>query len=203
MLRGAQYNYFDNTLKNERLRCAAALKRYNAAIELTSGVSEAEAQNILASVFDPSLDTTHSFRAPLKERGILGPGVVIEQGFSCRYGYNIRLGDNVFVGSLTFIDDSAKVFIGARTWIGSKVKILTNETVADLAFRRGTDGQPCITRAVEIGSECHIGTGAVIFPGVRIGKGATVEPYAVVKEDLPENTIQKCPVGPRMGGGGI
>lgn len=198
MLRGAQYNYFDQTLRNERARCSTALARYNGALALTSGVSAEEAQDILAKVFDPSKDTTHNFKAPCKERGILGPGVVIEENFRCTYGYNIRLGDNVFIGHHVTIDDSAKVNIGARSWIGANVTILTNDILTDIAFRKGTDGQPLKASPVDISSECVIGCGAVIFPGVKLGRGCTVEPFAVVKHDLGEFIVQKVPVGAQM-----
>lgn len=200
MLRGALYNYFDATLKNERQRCATALARYNKACQWGSGVSETELQAMLAKVFDPQLDYTHSFLAVCREKGCLGPGVKIEAGFRCTYGYNLRIYDNVFIGENTRIDDSAKVDIGPRTWIGSDVKILTNDVAKDMVQRKGTDGQQCSASAVSIGPEVVIGTGAVIFPGVKLGKGSTVEPFAVVKTDLADYVTQKVHVGAQMGG---
>lgn len=200
MLRGALYNYFDATLKNERQRCATAVARYNKACEWGSGVSDSELQSMLQKVFDPSLDFTHSFTAICREKGSLGPGVKIEPGFRCTYGYNLRIFDNVFIGENTRIDDSAKIEIGPRTWIGPDVKILTNDVAKDMIQRKGTDGQQCSASAVIIGAEVVIGTGAIIFPGVKLMKGSTVEPYAVVKADLGEYITQKVSIGPQMGG---
>lgn len=200
MLRGALYNYFDPTLKNERQRCATALARYNKACEWGSGVSETELQTMLQKVFDPQLDYTHSFVAVCREKGCIGPGVKIEPGFRCTYGYNLRIYDNVFIGENTRIDDSAKVEIGPRTWIGADVKILTNDVAKDMVERKGTDGQRCITQTVVIGPEVVIGTGAIIFPGAKLAKGSTVEPYAVVKGDLGEYITQKVAQGAQMGG---
>lgn len=200
MLRGVAYNYFDRTLKNERGRCAQALARYNSACMLGSGVSETEAQNMLMKVFDPALDSTHSFLAPCKEKGILSPGVKIEHGFRCTYGYNLRIMDNVFIGESVRIEDSATVDIGARTWVGADVTILTNEVTKDLVQRKGSENQQCAARSVRIGPEVIIGSGAVIYPGVTIGRGATIEPFAVVRENLRENVTQKAAFAPSYGG---
>lgn len=113
MLRGAQYNYFNPTLENERQRCANTLLRYNNACQLDSGVGKPEQQNMLRKVFLPSEDTTHSFVASLKgHEGSLGPSVRIEPGFDCTYGYNIKMYDSVFIRKNTPIDDSAKVRSG-------------------------------------------------------------------------------------------
>lgn len=200
MLRGVCYNYLDPQLRAERQRCATALARYNRACEWDSGVSETELQSMLAKVFDPQLDHTHSSIVVSLPKGCLGPGVKIEQGFRCTYGYNLRIYDNVFIGENTRIDDSAKVEIGPRTWIGPDVKILTNDVAKDMVYRKGTDGQQCSTLPVTIGPEVVIGTGAIIYPGAKLAKGSTVEPYAVVKGDVGEYITQKVSVGAQMGG---
>lgn len=197
MLRHTRFNYFDPTLKNERQRCAEALARYNAACMLRSGVTEQEAQNMLMKVFDPSLDTTHSFLAPCKEKGHVGPGVKIEGPFKCTYGYNLRVRDSVFIGEGTRIDDSARVDIGARTWIGPNVTILTTDVSKDMVDRKGTESG-CIAMPVTIAPEVVIGANAVIYPGVTLGHGSTVEAFAVVKEPLGDNQVQRAPVGPRL-----
>ena len=42
--------------------------------------------------------------------------------------------------------------------------------------------------------ECSIGAGAVILPGVRIGRGAVVGAGAVVTQDvMPHQTVYGCP----------
>lgn len=197
MLRHTRFNYFDPTLKNERQRCAEALARYNAACQLRSGVTEQEAQNMLMKVFDPQLDTTHSFLAPCKEKGVLGPGVKIEAPFKCTYGYNLRVLDNVFIGENARIDDSARVEIGSRTWIGPNVTILTTDVSKDMVDRKGTESA-CYAAPVTIASEVVIGANAVIYPGVILGRGSTVEPFALVRESLGENQVQRAAVGPRL-----
>lgn len=192
MLRGAPYNYFDPTLEAERIRCSNALIRYNKLCKL-SGTSKSETQSMLQQVFDPKKDGTYNPPAPCRIEGHLGPGVRIETGFDCTYGYNIRISDNVFIGKNTRIDDSAKVEIGARSWIAANVTILTNDVVKELVQRKGTDGQSNIAHPVWVGTEVVVGTGAVILPGVRIGRGCTIEPYAIVKNNLPDFTTAPSP----------
>lgn len=199
MIRGANYSYFDPTLKNERQRCANALLRYNNACQLSSGVSEEAAQVMLNKVFQPALDKTHAFIVAPRQEGLLGPGVIIEPGFKCTYGYNIRIFDNAFIGENTRIDDSGRVEIGARSWIGANVTILTNDVAKDAIQRKGTEGQLCFTKNVTIGPQVVIGTGAVIYPGVTIGAHATIEPFAIVKHGVGDHVTQKASVGAQAG----
>ncbi|KIX00120.1 uncharacterized protein Z518_10257 [Rhinocladiella mackenziei CBS 650.93] len=197
MLRGTYYNHFDATLQNERQRCAKALARFNEASKFDSGLGPEEIWNVLLKVFEPWRDTTHKFLSPLTIHGVLSPGVVIEAPFRCTYGYNIKMMDCVYVGSNTKIDDAGKVEIGARAWIGPNVTILTTDVGKDLVYRRGSEAA-WIAQPVIIASEVIIGEGAVIYPGVRLEKGCTVEPFAIVRDNLRENEVQRAAVGERI-----
>jgi acetyltransferase-like isoleucine patch superfamily enzyme len=197
MLRHTHYNHFDTTLVNERQRCERAVARYNDACKLDSGVGEEEARNILNKVFDPSKDTTHRFIAAPQEKGLLSHGVKIEAPFHCTYGYNIKIMDSVYIGKNCMIDDAGKVEIGARTWIGPNVTIFTSEPSKDAVDRKGT-GAPWMAKEVMISSEVVIGANAVIYPGVRLEHGSTVEPCAVVRESLGEFQTQLAAIGPRL-----
>ena len=39
---------------------------------------------------------------------------------------------------------------------------------------------------------------AIIYPNIRLERGVTVEPFAVVQASLRENEVQQGPVGPRV-----
>jgi len=199
MLRHSRFNHLDHTLWNERQRCERALERYNQSTRFDSGLGEEEARNLLWQVLDPSRDNTHPFIAPLKERGLLSHGVRVETPFTCTYGYNIKLMDNVWIGANTIIDDSAKVEIGARVSIGPQVSIFTTEVCKDQVDRKGTGGS-WIASAVTIAAECVIGRGAKIFPGVRLERGATIEPFAIVRESVGEGQTVLAAAGTRIGG---
>jgi acetyltransferase-like isoleucine patch superfamily enzyme len=53
----------------------------------------------------------------------------------------------------------------------------------------------CIARNVYIESEVVIGANALIYPGIRLGRGSKVEPGAIVKEPLGDNQIHRAPNG--------
>lgn len=110
-------------------------------------------------------------------------------------------------GLLEIGDDST--LVGAVFWcadrisVGRRVIISYNVMVADSDFhprdpllRRqdaialapgGDRGQrpPIVTRPVVIEDDVHIGIGAIILKGVRIGAGARVGAGAVVTADIP------------------
>jgi white-opaque regulator 2 len=196
MLRNSRYNHFDPTLENDRQRCDRALARYNSACSIDSSLSAEDARTMLWKVFDPARDTTHKFDVLPRERGTLSHGVKIEAPFTCTYGYNLKVMDNVYIGKGTTIDDAGKVEIGARTWIGPNVTILTTDCSKDMVDRKGAAGS-WIASNVNIESEVVIGANALIYPGVRLGRGSTVEPGAVVKEPLGDNQVQRAADGKR------
>ena len=99
-----------------------------------------------------------------------------------------RKGDN--------IDDAGKVEVGARTWIGPNVTILTSECSTDMVDRKGA-AATWIAKNVYIESEVVIGANAIIYPGVRLGRGSTVEPGAIVKGPLGDNEVQRAADGKR------
>jgi acetyltransferase-like isoleucine patch superfamily enzyme len=196
MLRNSRYKHFDPTLVNDRQRCERALARYNAACSIESGLEVEQIREMLCKVFDPARDTTHRFDAPPRERGTLSHGVKIEAPFTCTYGYNLKIMDNVYIGKGATVDDAGRVEIGPRTWIGPNVTILTTDCSKDMVDRKGAEGT-WISRNVTIESEVVIGANAIIYPGIRIGRGSTVEPGAIVKETLGDNQIQRAADGKR------
>lgn len=150
----------------------------------------------MLKVFDPAQDTTHRFLVLPNQKGVLSHGVKIEAPFNCTYGYNIKIMDSVYIGKNCRIDDAGKVDIGPRTWIGPNVSILTTDVGKDIVDRKGA-GAAWFANSVSIGAEVVIGANAVIYPGVRLDRGSTVEPFAVVRESLGEFQTQHAATGGR------
>ena len=186
MQNSRNFNYFDATLTNERKRCEAALKRYNEASLISSGISDAALWTMLETVFDPSLDTTHKFVANCPEKGILGPNVKIEAPFTASYGYNLQILDEVCIHHHCNIDDAGIVKIGPRAWIGPNVTIITTDYKNQMQDRKGVAGS-WYAQGVEIGQEAYIGANVTIYPGVKIGRGATICHGAIVTESIEVN----------------
>ena len=69
------------------------------------------------------------------------------------------------------------VHIGAETDVSSRADILAHDSVHI---------EHVDTR---IGERCHIGAGAVIYPGVKVGDGCIVAPGAVVMRDVAAGCV--------------
>ncbi len=132
----------------------------------------------------------------------LGTGVVLEPGVLVFHPENIEIGDQVYVGHQTILKGYYKnrLVIGAGTWIGQQcffhsagglmigpnvgigpgVKIITSAHAEE-----GRD-KPILHsrlefRAVTIEPDADIGVGAIILPGVTIGRGSQIGAGAVVR----------------------
>ncbi len=140
-----------------------------------------------------------------------GTGVVFEPGVLVFHPENIEIGDDVYVGHQAILKGYYKnrMVIGDRSWIGQQCflhagggivigrrvglgpgcKLLTS-THALPADREVPimDGEirfaPIV---VEDGAD--VGVGAIVLPGVRVGRGAQIGAGAVVAEDVPAYAI--------------
>lgn len=142
----------------------------------------------------------------LKDFASLGADCIFEAGVMVFHAQSISLGQNVYVGHQTILKGYHKnqMVIGDHTWIGQgcffhsaggltiesdvgiapSVRILTS--VHDEAPRHVPVPQSPLTFSpVHIETGADIGIGAVILPGVRIGRGAIVGAGSVVNRDVP------------------
>jgi len=163
MLAGERYNCIDPDLEAERQTVKAILRRYN----LTE--SSAERQTILQSLC-----------------GQIGEHSIIEPPFYCVYGQNIHIGDHVFINIQCTILDGGKVSIGHHVMIGPSVQIYTS--AHDLRAESRIQGWE-VAKSITIEDNVWIGGGAILLPGVRVGKNAVVGAGAVVSRDVPANTV--------------
>lgn len=140
----------------------------------------------------------------------IGENVIFEAGVMIFHTENIRLGNNIYIGHQTilkayyknvleigdntwvgqqcFIHSAGGVSIGRNVGVGPGVKILSSYheeegiEVPILASRLAF-------AAVTIDDDCDIGVGAIVLPGVHIGKGAQVGAGAVVTNDIPAYAV--------------
>jgi acetyltransferase-like isoleucine patch superfamily enzyme len=140
----------------------------------------------------------------------LGSGVVFEAGVLVFHPENIELGDEVYVGHQTilkgyhrnritigdgawigqqcFLHGAGGITIGRNVGIGPGVKIVTSSHRLDQLER------PILKSDLEfapvvVEDDSDIGTGAILLPGVRVGRGAQVGAGAVVTRDVAERGI--------------
>ncbi len=107
---------------------------------------------------------------------------MINPPFYCDLGFHIDLGKCVRINMGCIFLDSNRISIGDYVMIGPNVMIITPNHSRDPEGRRNVG---TISKPVAIEDDVWIGAGAIILPGVRIGRGAIVGAGAVVTKDVP------------------
>jgi acetyltransferase-like isoleucine patch superfamily enzyme len=105
-------------------------------------------------------------------------------------GYTI--GKDVYVGEGLLVSDSltlggaTRVAIGDRVAIGQRVTIIVSSHPNKSTLRRlfGTHEAP-----VRIHDDAWVGAGALLLPGVTVGREAVVGAGAVVTESVPPRVV--------------
>lgn len=100
------------------------------------------------------------------------------------YKNTMTVGDETWIGQQAFLHAAGGLSIGARVGIGPAVRIITS--VHEEAGR-GTPilFSPIRFVPVTIEEDADLGVGAVVLPGVTIGRGAIIGAGAVVTKDVP------------------
>ncbi len=103
-------------------------------------------------------------------------------------GYEI--GEQVYIGEELIIidelDDRRRVRIGNRVSIAERVTLVVTSNANFSKIR------PFIKEQhghIDIDDDAWLGTGCIIFPDVRIGRGAVVGAGAVVTKSVPDFTV--------------
>jgi maltose O-acetyltransferase len=163
MLAGETYNCLDPDLEAERQNTKRLLRLYNSTEALP------ERQTILRQLL-----------------GHVGQDSTIDPPFYCVYGYNIHIGDHVYLNVLCTILDCSEVRIGRHVMIGPSVQIYTAAHVLQAEPRnQGWE----VAKPIVIEDNVWIGGGAILLPGVRVGRNAVVGAGAVVSRDVPASTV--------------
>lgn len=106
--------------------------------------------------------------------------------FYCDYGDGILLGENVFINmNCTFLD-GGYIMIGNNTLIGPNVQIYTPHHPKDAKQRRTLIEK---SLPVTIGSDCWIGGGVIICPGVIIGDRVIVGAGSIVTKNIASDAV--------------
>lgn len=129
------------------------------------------------------------------DRVFLGEGVYVGHRAILKgyYKNELRVGRGTWVGQGAFLHAAGGIEIGEDVGIGPNVMILTsNHALSEVADE--TDATPILHRPLEFAkvrleSGCDIGVGAIILPGITIGKLAQVGAGAVVTKDVPPRAI--------------
>ena len=117
----------------------------------------------------------------------IGEGCYIETPFHSNFGgRNVHFGNYVYANfNLTLVDDT-HIYVGDRTKLGPGVIIATagHPILPELRQKAMQYNMP-----VRIGSNCWLGAGVIVLPGVNIGDKTVVGAGSVVTKDLPANVV--------------
>ena len=142
--------------------------------------------------------------ASIGENVIIEKGALILKPESVRIGSNVYvghyailrgydrgdmvIGDDTWIGQFCYINSAGGVEIGSRVGIGPSVKIMSSMhseegrhvpvLLCDLEFAK-----------VTIEDDSDIGMGAIILPGVTVGRGSIVGAGSVVTRDVEAYTV--------------
>lgn len=165
MLSGDWYNPLDKQLSAERL---AARK--------------------LQHQFNHSMPDDEALRRQLLKQWLPNTGkhFYVEPPFYCDYGYNISTGAKVFFNFNCVVLDVAPVLIGSNVFFGPAVQIYTVNHPLDAKARNTLVEQ---AQPVVIEDDVWIGGGAILLPGITVGKGSVVAAGSVVSKAIPPGVI--------------
>lgn len=100
----------------------------------------------------------------------------------------LEIGDETWVGQQCFLHAAGGLRIGARVGIGPAVRILTSKH-AEAGRDTPILFSPIEFAEVVIEDDADLGIGAIVLPGVRIGRGAQIGAGAVVAKDVPPYAV--------------
>lgn len=118
--------------------------------------------------------------------GSCGSESFIEPPVYFDYGSNTHLGQGVYMNYGAVLLDVAPIRIGDRTMLANSVQLLTATHPID-PIERSSGVE--FARPITVGSDCWLGGGVIVCPGVTIGDGAVVGAGAVVTKDVAPYTV--------------
>ncbi len=96
---------------------------------------------------------------------------------------NLVIGEHTFIGRDVHVSTHAIITIGSFVCINDDVRLLSaSHDVTDSYWRS-------FNRPIIIKDYAWIATGAIIMPGITIGKGAVVGAGAVITRDVPDYAV--------------
>ncbi len=117
----------------------------------------------------------------------IGEGCYIEPPLHSNWGgHNVHFGNHVYANfNLTLVDDT-HIYVGDNTMLGPNVVIATAGHPIEPSLREKAYQYNI---PVRIGSNCWLGAGVIVLPGITIGDNTVVGAGSVVTKDLPPNVV--------------
>jgi len=163
MVAGLPYDPIDPELVAERARCRAVLRQF------ADAPSEGAGMDVLRGLL-----------------GDVGPDAMVIGPLRCDYGWNVTLGERAFLNYDVVILDCAPVRIGARALVGPRAQFIAADHPQTPEGRAtGLESAAPVT----VADDAWIGAGAIVLPGVTVGRGSIVGAGSVVTRDVPAGVV--------------
>lgn len=104
------------------------------------------------------------------------------------YRNAMRIGDGTWIGQQCFLHAAGGLTIGANVGIGPGVKVITSFHEEEGRAIPILHAKIALAEVV-IEDAVDLGIGAIVLPGIRIGRGAQVGAGAVVTRDVAPYTV--------------
>jgi acetyltransferase-like isoleucine patch superfamily enzyme len=101
----------------------------------------------------------------------------------------LKIGRGTYIGRSVQINAWRSVFIGNNVLIADRVLVTDADHIYDNSFIPILAQGDYFRGPVNLSDGCWIGIGAVILPGVTVGRNAIVAANAVVVHDVPDLAI--------------
>jgi acetyltransferase-like isoleucine patch superfamily enzyme len=135
-------------------------------------------------VFEPGVLVFHPENVEIGDGVYVGHGAILK-------GYHrnrLVIGDGSWIGQMCILHSAGGIEIGRNVGVGPAVKILTSrhaEAGRDVPILHS----PIETAPVVVRDDADLGIGAILLPGVTVGRGAQVGAGAVVTKDVPDYAV--------------
>lgn len=114
----------------------------------------------------------------------------VQKGFRCviKEPCLIQYPQNIFLGNDVFINTNVTILAHASVTVGDFTLFAPNVVITSVGHEMSLEGEEFrksqVLKPIFIGSNCWIGAGAIVLPGVSIGDGAVVAAGSVVTKDV-------------------
>lgn len=116
-----------------------------------------------------------------------GEGCYIELPFYANWGgSHVHFGSDIYANfNLTMVDDG-HIYVGDRVLFGPNVTVATAGHPINSALRSAVYQY---NKDIYICENAWIGAGAIILPGIRIGRNSVIGAGSIVTHDIPDNVV--------------
>jgi len=117
----------------------------------------------------------------------IGDDCYIEPPLHANFGAkHVHFGKNVYANfNLTLVDDT-HIYVGDGTMFGPNVVLATaGHPICPELREKGLQ----YNMPVHIGSNCWLGAGVIVLPGVTIGDNVVIGAGSVVTKDIPSGVV--------------